>query len=160
MLKTWLIKDLPFAAHAQGVLFYLTFLAHGAGDLRRFEDNLPPLENNQQPSASRAHCNETWIYFLFPPAVAALRHDWAYVELFTALAVEGEEKQKTTNNLRFITSWDVVRRRRRCRAAGDGTGPNMETVRNPLPVVSENLREAAEKLAGFVWFMQFKYVFL
>lgn len=109
MLKTWLIKDLPFAAHARGVLFYLTFLAHGAGDLRRFEDNLPPLENNQQPSASRAHCNETWIYFLFPPAVAALRHDWAYVELFTAPAVEGEEKknkkQPTTCGLLPAGMW-------------------------------------------------------
>lgn len=83
-----------FCGACTGCFILLDFSGSRCLCLRRFEDNLPPAENNQQPSASWADCNETGIYFLFPPSVAALRHDWAYVELFTAPAVEGEEKKQ------------------------------------------------------------------
>lgn len=100
--------------------------------LRRLVDNLPAAEYNQQPSAWRPDCNETGIYFLFPPAVAPVRHDWACAELFTAPVVEGQEKnnnkEKTSNNLWSMTSWDVVWRRRAWRRTASQHGDCEETL--------------------------------
>lgn len=100
----------------------MTPLALGAG----VGGSLGTEKNNQLSSTSQAHCNETGIYFLFPAAVAPVRHDSAYAELFRASLVEAEGKNNNSNNLWSITSWNVVRRRRGCRADGGGSDPNSE----------------------------------
>lgn len=166
MLKTWLITDLPFLRRSRtSCLILFGFSGSRRRWLRQFEDNLPPPENNQQPSALWADCNETGIYFLLPPPVAALRHDWAYVELFTAPAAQGEGRKKNTKSNRQPAVYyqlgcggDAVR-------PETETGPDTETARNRREKSTSCCRRVSERrrrggTEGCVALMRFKYVFL